>query len=731
AAAPAQVAHPIQVPGNWTRQGFDRPYYINVCMPFGDAPPKVPRDHNPCGVYRRNLLVREGFERVVLHFGGIESCGFIYVNGTCAGMVKDSRTSSEFDVTDFVHAGDNCLAVLVIRWSDGSFLEDQDHWRMAGIFRDVYLQYTPKAHIADVSVQTTLDEATESVGFLKLRLEAEFQGEQQIPSGWKFQLQLFDCEDGCALWDAPRELPFTEIDTMFLYPGTRLPYAEFSCEFPRIRRWSAETPHLYRLVVCLVAPDGTVAEATGTDLGFRSVRRKDGFLLINGQPVKFFGVNRHDFNERLGKTVTCEDIAADLQMMKRLNLNAIRTCHYPNDERLAALANRLGLYVISEANIECHAYREHLSGDPRWLPAMQERVGRMVQIYRNNPCIHLWSLGNEAGRGAIFHALAAWLRALDPSRGVHYGDLACLPDERLGTYTPHDGEALVDVVAPMYPTFAAIDNWLKHCMPVESRPFIPCEYSHAMGNSNGGLARYFEYFRKHPRCQGGYLWDWMDQGLAEIDENGRKYWTYGGDHGESVHDANFCINGLLLPDRTPHPVCHEVRFLARPFDFVAKKLSEGRFTLKNWHYFIPLDHLSFAWELQLDGRTVQSGELPPEVFRGLLPQHEREVLLAYDLGQLVHHPGQELFLTITARESAATAWAPADHLVAQRQFDLTECLPQVNSPLCPQIIGTAPPRALQFTTGGMPRQWRFNGKELLAGAIQEQFARGCVDNDGI
>ncbi|MCQ2397615.1 MAG: beta-galactosidase, partial [Lentisphaeria bacterium] len=518
---------PIQVPGNWTRQGFDNPHYVNVCMPFGDTPPMVPQEKNPTGVYRREFDVREGFERVVLHIGGMETCGFIYVNGQAVGMAKDSKTASEFDVTNFVHAGKNILAILVIRWSDGSFLEDQDHWRVAGITRDVYLQYTPKAHIVDVFAQTSLDEATESTGLLTLKLEAGFLGAHQIPTGWKFRVQLFYGDD--AVWPEAKELEFVKNGQMYHYPEDKrfLPLAEAKYELPAVHRWSAETPELYRLTVALVAPDGSVSEATGTDIGFRSVRLKEGCLMINGQPVKFFGVNRHDFDEKLGKTVTYQDIVDDLTIMKRFNFNAIRTCHYPNDERLVAVANRMGFYVISEANIEIHAYYSTLSFNPLWLSSMMDRVSRMVGIYKNNPCVHLWSMGNEAGRGDNFAALCSYVRFHDPSRLVHYCELARMVDKDI-CYVANDGVKLVDTVSPMYPSFHAVQKWVEKNMPIDPRPFIPCEYTHAMGNSNGALFKYFDYFRKYKRMQGGYIWDWIDQGLAEVDENGRKYWNYGG-----------------------------------------------------------------------------------------------------------------------------------------------------------------------------------------------------------
>ena len=737
---------PIQVPGNWTCQGFDNPHYVNVCMPFGDTPPLVPEKRNPCGVYRREFLVREKVERLVLHFGGMETCGFVYVNGQCVGMAKDSRTSTEFDITDFVKPGQkNQLTVLVIRWSDGSFLECQDHWRMAGLIRDVYLQYTPAQYIADVFAQTTLDEETESTGILKLRLDAGFRKAHVIPTGWRFRIQLYDGET--PLWDAPRELSFYETYGMYHYPKEQRlqPLAEETFSFPQVKRWSAETPSLYRLTVCLVNDQDQVVEATGTTLGFRSVRRKDGCLMINGKPVKFLGVNRHDFDEKMGKTVTPQSIRQDLLLMKKLNFNAIRTCHYPNDERLCALASELGFYVISEANIECHAYREHLTDHPFWLPAMVDRVRRMVGIYKNFPCIHMWSLGNEAGRGADFIALAAWVKAYDPSRGVHYCELTrdITVDERgHGFFVPHDGEEWIDTVSPMYPSLESIEAWTRDNMPVESRPFIPCEYTHAMGNSNGSLHRHFQLFRQYPRLQGGYIWDWVDQGLRKTDDQGREYWGYGGDFGDEPNDANFCINGMVLPDRTPHPACQEFQFLARPFDFQEKEPARQQYLLQNWRYFTTLDDLAFSWEIQKEGQVIRQGIIPPEATAGLAPGASRLVELGESLLEGISRiPGQEVFLTIRGTQKQETPWAPAGYLVACQQFCLTEQIPwntlEAFPPLPPSRLAFSEntindgENLVHFTDGAMPDQWLFRGEKILQGKSAEQFVRGLVDNDGI
>ncbi len=739
----------IQVPGNWMRQGFDHPQYINVCMPFPDAPPMVPQDRNPCGVYRRNFLARKEMERLVLHFGGIESCGFIYVNGREVGMVKDSRTSSEFDVTEFVKPGEeNQLTVLVLRWSDGSFLEDQDHWRMGGIFRDVYLHYTPDAHIADVFAQATLDEETESEGILNLRLDAAFRCAHQVPAGWRFRVRLFD-PSGKAVWPEPKELGFFLNGMMYQYPEERRwqPLALETFHFPGVQTWSAETPVLYRLTVALLNPRGECVEATGVDVGFRSVRRKDGCLMINGRPVRFFGVNRHDFDPVRGKAVTPEGILQDLLLMKSMNINAIRTSHYPNDERLAALASRLGFYVISEANIEVHAYYDHLTDDPLWMAGMMDRFQRMVLIYKNNPCIHLWSMGNEAGQGANFYALAAWAHAFDSSRGVHYSEFTRpIVDgypypPPYGGKPPRGSEFLIDTISPMYTPFFEIERWIQEKMPTEDRPLIFCEYSHAMGNSNGSLDRYFHYFRNYRRIQGGFVWDWKDQGLLEHDARGRKYFAYGGDYGEKNHDTNFCGNGLVSADLTRHPASWEFQFLARPFDFQPADEKKQVYALRNWRYFTTLDDLEFSWVLQRDGKVLAKGILPRESTDGVAPQESRAIDLDALLEFCIVSPGQELFLTITGAQRSDTPWQKAGYVVAEQQFDLTKIARVVTqeNPLRLEPARLAFSQntisdgesVVHFTDGAMPDQWIFRGQKLLLGKANEQFVRGLVDNDVI
>ncbi len=713
----------ITVPGNWTMQGYDNPHYTNVQMPWPQQPPHVPAE-NPTGVYRRTFTLGKEWtnRRVVLHFGGVESCFFVTVNGVEVGMAKDSRTDSEFDITNFVRPGENTLAVVVVRWSDGSFLEDQDHWWMAGIYRDVYLYHTADAYIRDVFAHAKLaDDDTDG----ELTVETDIGFTVPVhPEGYQVQLRLYNADGVEQLAAKPLELLANK--------GVAVCREVYRLETPAA--WSAEAPNLYRLTVTLLDPVGKEVESTGCFVGFKRVELKDGNILFNGKPIKFLGVNRHDHDPKHGKYVSPELMRLDVERMKQLNFNAVRTCHYPNDPRFYALCDEYGLYVIDEANIECHAYYDFLTDDPNWLPAMIDRVSRMVIRDKNHASIFEWSLGNESGIGANFGACAGWIRRYDPDRCVHYE----------GAMRPHIwfrsnwndwrskqlNQEISDSICPMYPSFAMVDEWLTHHDP---RPLIMCEYTHAMGNSNGSLVHYFERFRREKRLQGGFIWDWVDQGLEKTDADGRTYWAYGGDFGDTPNDYDFCINGVVWPDRKPHPGVFEFKNLAKPFRIEAVELSAGKFRLTNDHYFITLDDLVFQWRLEVDGKVTDSGKLP---LAPLPPQESAEFSVDWKTPQLT--AGQEVFVVFTATRKTGTKFAEAGDEVGHEEFQLPLPPPVgLFRPLAPQPLTvdgrtiTAGSSVLRFNDDGVPASWQFNGVELLAAAPEETLLRGMTDNDAI
>lgn len=717
----------ITVPGNWTMQGYDKPHYTNVQMPWPHQPPFVPKE-NPTGVYRRTFEVDASLagRRFVLHFSGVESCFFVYVNGVEVGMSKDSRTCAEFDVTPFVRTGENSLAVIVIRWSDGSVLEDQDHWWMAGIYRDVYLYHTAPQYIADVFARTKLvNDYTD--GVLELQVDAGFSSEIH-PEGYTAVVRLYDSA-GNMVFDEPETVEFV------VNKGIPVGFRKIAVPAPAL--WSAETPNLYRLTVTLLDPEKRVVEATGCDIGFKSVELKGGNILVNGQPVKFFGVNRHDFDPVHGKTVPFELMRRDVELMKSFNFNAVRTCHYPNDPRFCSLCDHYGLYVIDETNIECHAFYDFITDDPEWLPAMMERVTRMVVRDKNHPCVFEWSLGNESGMGANFGAMAGWIRRYDPTRLVHYEGAMRRhiwerEGEEWGAWATLEGlnAEISDSICPMYASFDSIDQYLAHNDP---RPFIMCEYTHAMGNSNGSLVHYFELFRRERRMQGGFIWDWVDQGIEKSDAKGRKFYAYGGDFGDFPNDFDFCCNGMIWPDRVPHPSMFEFKYLAKPFTIRAAELSAGVFELVNYHYFKTLDELAFSYRIEVDGEVVDRGalELP-----SVMPQSQARFTVPWHLPELGRN--QEAFIIFTAAQKSAAPWAEAGFEVGHEQFKLelpppagaASALPAAKLERSGDTVAVGD-SVLVFGAAGVPESWKFRGVELLAAAPAEQFLRGATDNDAI
>ncbi len=518
----------IEVPGLWTMQGFAPPQYTNVAMPFDERPPNVP-DENPTGIYRRRFP-RPAGERVVLHFGGSEGALFVTLNGEEVGIAKDARTPAEFDITDLLEE-ENELVCAVVQWSDASFVEDQDQWWHAGLPRDVFLYATPREPIADVFAR----------GFADGRFEVDVDGPPA-------KVRLLD-PDGRTVLDEP---------------GGHVADA---------RLWSAETPHLYTLVV--TAGEDEVS----CSVGFRTVEIAGRQLIVNGKAIRICGVNRHDHDDVRGRAVTRELMDADMRLMKAFNVNAVRCSHYPNDPYWLDLCDRHGLYVIDEANIEAHAYYDDLCDDPRYADAFLERVQNMVERDKNHPSVILWSLGNESGYGPNHDRAADWLRGFDPTRPLHYE--GAIARDWAG------GHRATDVVCPMYADIASIEAYASESD--DPRPLILCEFSHAMGNSNGGLADYYAAFDRHAALQGGFVWEWIDHGIRQTDARGREYWAYGGDFGEARHDANFCADGLVWPDRTPHPAMHELKYLAAPV--AVEQLAATRYRIHNRNHFRDLSYL--------------------------------------------------------------------------------------------------------------------------------------------
>jgi len=717
---------PTVVPGNWTLQGYDKPIYTNVKMPIPLNPPYVPQEDNPTGLYRTTFTVPSNWDerRIFINFEGVESAFYLWINGQFVGYSQGSRLPAEFDLTDFVSPGNNSLAAMVIRWSDGSYIEDQDHWWMAGIYRDVYLYATPQVQIHDYAVRTLLD-ADYRDGTLEVHVDLEAFGTAK-PDGCRVAVQLYDAQ-GQAVLDAP-------VAQTLGRRSNQPAYLSLSQHIPNPHKWTAETPNLYTLVLTLSDPGDHILEHLSCKIGFRQVEIKEGQLLANGRPLLLKGVNRHEHDDRHGKTVTEAGMIADICLMKQFNINAVRNSHYPTHPRWYELCDEYGLYVIDEANIEAHALYNTLCRDSQWAHAFLERGQRMVQRNKNHPSIILWSLGNESGYGPNHDALAGWIRHADPTRPLHYE--GAISRQQAGRDWD-DGLLVTDIVCPMYPHIHEIAAYGKE--PMSERPLIMCEYAHAMGNSPGNLYEYWQVIRAYDALQGGFIWDWVDQGLLQTDKDGDSYWAYGGDFGDTINDVNFCINGLIWPDRTPQPALYEVKSVYQPVQVKGKDLAAGHLVVTNEYAFINLQNLAARWELTADGEVLQSGTLPS---LDIPPGQQRTINIPITSPDL--HPGVETFLTLRFALAEDTPWSDSGHDVAWAQFAMPYRAPAPH----PLAVADLPALTLQQTDwtatingddfqlsydkiNGQIVTWIYHGIHLFAAGPGLNVWRAPTDNDGI
>jgi len=622
----------IPVPGLWTMQEpsdifFDKPIYTNVQMPFSQQPPFVPEE-NPTGVYERDFDLPKSWsgKRIVLQLGGYESVALIHINGVEVGMTKDSRLAAEFDVTKFVQSGNNVVRIDVTKWSDATFIEDQDQWWHGGITRSVKLYATNKVFIEKFAAIAGLEKDL-TTGTLNVRAQIS-SIDNESTDGFSLHMSIRELAKQKSatlsqtlktfvppIWtQTPEEvaiaardffhakfwngnLPKSAQEAVSIMEPPPMGQVSLSTKLLKIKAWSAEEPHLYTLDIELRNPEGAVIEVSQQRVGFRSIVIKGQEFLVNGQPVMFYGINRHDFNRFTGRALTRDDMRQDLLELKRWNFNAVRTSHYPNDAAFLDLCDELGFYVIGEANIESHAFINSLCNDTRYLTAFVDRVGRMVQRDIHHPSVVMWSLGNESGAGSNHEAAAAFARSFDPSRPLHYE--GGIRGNWMGSHS------LTDVIAPMYPSINAIKEYAKSSKA--DRPLIMCEYSHAMGNSNGTLAEYWEVIESTHGLQGGFIWEMWDHGPVQTLADGTKRNAYGGDYGEEKHDGNFCCDGMVFPDRTAKPAMHEFKALAAPIVITAVKAATGQFKVFNKHFFKDLSEYQLQWNITCDGEILDNG----------------------------------------------------------------------------------------------------------------------------
>ncbi|WP_068713096.1 beta-galactosidase [Vibrio tritonius] len=710
----------IKVPGNWQMQGFDKPIYTNVKYPFPDKAPYVPEE-NPTGCYACDFEVDSlGVEQSRLVFEGVNSAFHLWCNGKWVGYSQDSRLPAEFDVSQHLQLGRNRIAVMVLRWSDGSYLEDQDMWWLSGIFRDVFWYQKPQLAIKDVFIRPSLSpEYRDGILDITTTLTAatsdhcvevalyDAQGEQVTLQGANLTgTHTFDVDEKGGWHDKVEQ--------------------HFIVEAPA--KWTAETPNLYRCVVSLLDKQGEPVESEVFTIGFRSVCIEDGLLKVNGQPLLIRGVNRHEHHPETGHFVDEETMIQDIVLMKQHNFNAVRTSHYPNHPRWYELCDQYGLYVVDEANVETHGQFPmcRLSNDVQWNHAYMQRMMGMIERDKNHPSIIIWSLGNESGIGFNHHAMYQWTKQRDPSRPIQY--------EGGGA-----NSAATDIICPMYarvnqhqggvnPKYA-IKDWIGH--PGEQRPLILCEYAHAMGNSLGSYSDYWQAFRDFPRLQGGFIWDWVDQGISKWDDQGKHYWAYGGDFGDEINDRQFCINGLIWPDRTPHPTLLEAK-RAQQFYQMAY---DGQKALKitSEHLFAS-EALLCRWSLLEDGVEIGFGESPLEI----APQSSVEIPLTFDKTGWKEASAYHLNVDIMlARE---TAWASAGHSVAEFQQCVKVAYPKTRIPCIDgQLNVTESEQSLLISTlqnqwhfdrhSGYLTQWMAHDQALLVAPLTDSFYRAPLDND--
>lgn len=703
----------IQVPGNWERQGYGTAIYVNENYEFDDPmfnfkknPPLVPHEMNEVGSYHRTFTLPAEWDgrRIVICCEGVISFYYIWVNGQLLGYNQGSKTAAEWDITDYVQTGENTVALEVYRWSSGSYLECQDYWRLSGIERDVYLYATPKQYIANYQATASLDKKDYQTGLFHLHVEIGGEIDKKKTLSYK----LTDRTNRMILYG---ETPIENHRVTFNQE-----------QIPHVERWDAEHPNLYNLILALIDEEGNETEVTGCALGFRTSEIKDGRLCINGVPTLIKGTNRHEHSQ-LGRTVSRELMLRDIELMKQSNINTVRNSHYPTHPLWYELCDQYGLYVIDEANIESHGMGygpASLAKDTTWLTAHLDRTERMFERSQNHPSIIIWSLGNEAGNGINFEKTYDWLKAKDPSRPVQY--------ERA------EQNYNTDIYCRMYRSVEEIKDYVNQKEPSIYRPFILCEYVHAMGNSVGGLKDYWDVFEQEPMAQGGCVWDWVDQSFREIDADGNWYWSYGGDYGPKGIPSfdNFCCNGLVNALREPHPHLAEVKKVYQNIKTTLVKERDLSLSIKNWFDFSNLNAYTLYWEIRDDkGRLVREGRETVDC----APHATTTLSLGYiPLPQ----DAQEAFLTLRWRTKEKQPFFSSDHDVAYDQFVLSanknaqpNKAKEKYAPLVNDDYTFANDKvSLCFSpeTGALI-SYQTDGNELLATPVTLSLYRPITDND--
>lgn len=697
----------IEVPGSWELQGFDAPIYTDVSYPFPTNPPFVPQDYNPVGAYVREFSMPAGWDGmdVFIDFEGVESAFYCWINGELAGYSEDSRLPAHFNISKLLKKGKNKIAVKIFRYSDGSYMEDQDYWKYSGIERNVYLYARPKSRVKDFRMTAGLENGYR---------DGIFQSDVILhapKTGQRVEMKLLDTE-GKLVYRVEKTVSSVN-DTIFR--GYK--------EVDKVHPWTAETPALYTMVVNTFDIDGKPLESFAHPFGFRSVEMINGQQLINGVPVLFKGVNRHEHDNVKGRTITVESMVKDIRLMKQFNINSVRNCHYPNNYQWYSLCDKYGLYLVDEANIESHGMMHHkdktLANYPEWEPAFMERMSRMVMRDRNFTSIVTWSMGNESGYGKHFETIYDWTKAIDSTRPVQYEG---------GGY-----DAKSDIYCPMYARVWALR---RHVNQRDARPMIMCEYAHAMGNSVGNLHDYWELIYKYDQLQGGFIWDWVDQTFALKDEKGNDIWAYGGDMGYVgvPNDSNFCANGLVASDRSLHPHIYEVKKNYQYVHFEPVAFTENKIRVKNRHDFIGLEEYLLRWYVEAEGECVQKGEMkfPVTPARGSSVLELPLKALPVD--------GKEYFLRLEAVTRSEKPMVPKGHIAAIEQWKLPErgtVMARIRAQSDVKtvrngdsVIVSGNDFKIAFSSvNGEITSLEYDGVGIIKEGLRANFWRGLTDND--
>ena len=708
----------IEVPSNWQMKGYDVPIYVNINYPYKKDPPRIQHDFNPVGSYKRSFKVSPEWKdkEVFIHFGAVSSAFYVWVNEQLVGYSQDSKTPAEFNITKYLKTGDNSLAVEVYRWCDGSYLEDQDFFRLSGIQRTVFLHARPKTYISDFFSVGDLQNDYKD-GLLKLKVDLknvdDFRGDLIVSA---------------SLFDNKTEL-FREAKDVKI--ADKVSSVKFEKSFPGIKKWTAETPSLYSLVISLKKKDGSILESVSSKIGFRKVEILHSQLLVNGVAIRIKGTNMHEHDDINGHVISEETILKDIRVMKSNNINAVRTSHYPQQELWYEMCDKYGLYLVDEADIESHGigYDKDvtLADKPEWAAAHLDRTIRMVERDKNHPSVIIWSLGNEAGDGHNMLNDYKWIKSRDITRPVQY--------ERAEKET-NAPERHTDIWCPMYPPKEYLEAYARD--PKNDRPLIMCEYAHAMGNSTGNLQDYWDVIEKYPKLQGAFVWDWVDQGMLKVNENGEKYWAYGGDFGEEgiPSDGNFCINGLTWPDRTGKPGLSEVNKVYQYIGFESFDLINGMVRVVNKYDFTNLSEFIFEWEIVSDGLILQSGKVP---ITSVIPKGS--LLVQIPFKKITPAAGAEYFLNFRASRGVEWNIVPEDHVYASAQFKL----PFEGKPVAGksdelallqtktvdkkmEVSGKDMKLVFNLETGRM-ESYTYKGKQLIKKGPEPDFWRAPTDND--